>query len=83
MKKRLGKTTLITGGGSGIGKIMTRLMLERKSKVIIWDISQENIDQTIREFRDKGVVYGYQVDVSSVDQVKATAAKVRERGGAS
>ncbi|MFT7545742.1 MAG: all-trans-retinol dehydrogenase (NAD+), partial [Gammaproteobacteria bacterium] len=31
------KIVLITGGASGIGRIMVRLMLERKAKVIIWD----------------------------------------------
>ena len=47
MKKLEGKTVLITGGASGIGKIMVRLMLERKAKVIIWDINQEKINETI------------------------------------
>jgi len=43
MTKLKNKTILITGGASGIGKIMSRLSLERKAKVIIWDINTENI----------------------------------------
>ena len=31
------KTVLITGGASGIGRIMVRIILERKANVIIWD----------------------------------------------
>ena len=41
------KTVLITGGASGIGKIMVRLMLERNAKVIIWDINQSKIDDPL------------------------------------
>jgi len=35
MTKLKNKTILITEGASGIGKIMSRLSLERKAKVII------------------------------------------------
>ena len=41
------KTILITGGASGIGKIMSRLSLERDAKVIIWDINTQNIKNTL------------------------------------
>lgn len=81
MKRLKGKTTLITGGGSGIGKIMSRLMLERKSRVIIWDISQENIDATLEELSPLGEIHVYRLDVSAPDQVKETANKVRQEIG--
>ena len=44
MTKLKNKTILITGGASGIGKIMSRLSLERNAKVIIWDINKTNIE---------------------------------------
>lgn len=75
------KIVLITGGASGIGKIMVRLMLERKAKVIIWDIHQEGIDRTIDEFSGKGKVFGYKVDVSSLEQIQETAKKVKAEIG--
>lgn len=81
MKDLKGKTVLITGGGSGIGKIMTRLMLERKAKVIIWDISQANIDETISGFSNKGDIFGFKVDVSDIDQIKETATRVKQEIG--
>lgn len=77
MSKLKNKTVLITGGGSGIGKIMSRLMLERKAKVIIWDINQTNIDKTLSELSSDDI-YGYQVDVSNIDQIKDTALKVKQ-----
>jgi all-trans-retinol dehydrogenase (NAD+) len=81
MKKLDDKTVLITGGASGIGKIMVRLMLERKAKVIIWDINQESIDRTIAEFSNKGEIFGYSVDVSNLEQIQATAKKVKSEIG--
>ena len=81
MKNLKDKIVLITGGGSGIGKIMTRLMLERGAKVIIWDISQANIDETLSGFSNKGAVFGYKVDVSDIRQIQETAAKVKQEIG--
>lgn len=81
MKKLTGKIILITGAASGIGKIMSRLMLERQAKVIIWDINQAKIEETISEFSNKGDVYGYHVDVSDIQQIKETAKKVKQEIG--
>ena len=50
MKQLKGKIVLVTGGASGIGKIMVRLLLERAAKVIIWDINELKIAETISEF---------------------------------
>lgn len=81
MKDLEAKTVLITGGASGIGKIMVRLLLERKAKVIIWDINQEKIEETIAEFSHKGSVIGFTVDISNRDQIRATAQKVKQEVG--
>lgn len=77
MKQLEGKTALITGGASGIGKIMARLLLERRAKVIIWDINQSNIDKTISELSAKGDVYGFNVDVSDITKIQEAAKKVK------
>jgi len=76
-----GKIALVTGGASGIGKIMVRLLLERKAKVIIWDINQQKIDETIAEFSQKGIIVGFMVDVSDVNQIQETANKVKKEVG--
>ncbi|WP_086478459.1 SDR family oxidoreductase [Arenibacter amylolyticus] len=81
MKKLEGKTVLITGGASGIGKIMVRLMLERNANLIIWDINQEKIDDTQTEFSNIGKVVGYHVDVSNITQIQETAKKVKQEIG--
>jgi len=81
MKNLENKIVLITGGASGIGKIMVRLMLERKAKVIIWDIDQEKIDETISEFSNLGNVTAFNVDVSNIEQIQETAKKVKQEIG--
>ena len=46
---------LITGGASGIGKIMGRIMLEKgAAHLIIWDINPANIETTRKEFEKIG-----------------------------
>ncbi len=66
----------MTGGASGIGRIISRMMLERGAEVVIWDISQENIDQTLSELATKGKISGYRVDVSNYASVESVAKEV-------
>ena len=75
------KIVLITGGASGMGKIMTRLMLERDATVIIWDIDDVKMQETVTEFSSIGSIYGYKVDISEIDQIKNTAEKVQQEIG--
>ena len=81
MKQIKGKTVLITGGASGIGKIMARLFLEQKANVIIWDMNSLKIDETILELESKGTIVGFVVDVSDVHQIQETALKVKQEIG--
>ena len=61
---------LITGGASGIGRIMGRMALEKgASHLIIWDINPISIESTIKELGKIGKVKGYIVDVSDNDNI--------------
>ena len=63
-------SVLITGGASGIGKIMGRMALEKgASRLIIWDINPQNINTTVEELSKIGTVRGYIVDVAKNDVV--------------
>ena len=75
------KTILITGGASGIGKIMSRLSLERDANVIIWDINTQNIENTLKELSDLGNISTYVVDVSNLGQIQETAKKIKYEHG--
>lgn len=61
---------LITGGASGIGKIMGRIALEKgASNLIIWDINPKNMAEATKELHRYGNVRGYIVDVSKNEMV--------------
>jgi short-subunit dehydrogenase len=73
---------LITGGASGIGKIMGRIALEKGAKsLIIWDINQESISTTKSEFATLGNVYTYSVNIADSDAVIATYQRVKDECG--
>ena len=77
------KKVLITGGCSGIGKIMARKSLERgASNLIIWDINEEGLAKTKEEFAKFGKeISTYKVDVSNLDEIKIAAQRVRTEVG--
>lgn len=67
---------LITGGASGIGKIMARICLEKGATVVIWDINQQGLEDVVAEFQNIGTVYGYQLDVSNAEEIEQKATDV-------
>ena len=73
---------LITGGASGIGKIMGRMALEKGAKCfIIWDINLTSIEATRKELSKYGKVKGYVVDVSNNEIVNIAYRKTVEDCG--
>lgn len=76
-----GKTVLITGGCSGIGKIMARRCLEKgAAQVIVWDINEAAIASTVAELSAKGSVKGYKADISDAASVDAACAATKADG---
>ena len=74
-----GANVLITGGASGIGRIMGRMALEKgAARLIIWDINEKNIEIVKKELTYLGKVSGYRVDVSDkaiIEEAYATTVK--------
>ena len=82
MSKFNDKRVLITGGASGIGRLMGAMALDKgASTLVIWDINQQSIDDTIAELTAKGKVVGYRVDVSDEQSVIDAAKAVKEQVG--
>lgn len=77
-----GSNVLITGGGSGIGKIMGRMALEKGADcLIIWDINTANIEAAKSELGKYGKIRGYIVDVSRNELVTEAYNKVAAECG--
>ncbi len=82
MTKIKNSCVLITGGASGIGRIMGRMALERGArKLAIWDIDEEKMASTAAEFAALGSVATYKVDVSDSAAVEAAYARTRSECG--
>ncbi|KAB2822982.1 MAG: SDR family oxidoreductase, partial [Candidatus Dadabacteria bacterium] len=65
MKRLDGKTAIITGGGTGIGKATARLFAEEGANVVITGRTEETLDDAVREISDTGNEIGHEVcDVS-------------------
>jgi NAD(P)-dependent dehydrogenase (short-subunit alcohol dehydrogenase family) len=78
-----GKTALVTGAGSGIGRALARELADAGcSKVVITDIVQERIDEVVAELEGRGVeAAGYLVDHSKREDVEAFAGRFFEKWG--
>ncbi len=82
MTKIKDSCVLITGGASGIGRIMGRMALERGArKLAIWDIDEEKMAAMAAEFGSLGSVATYKVDVSGHKAVEAAYARTRAECG--
>lgn len=76
-------TVLITGGASGIGKLMGELCLKEGAKrLIIWDIDREKTKETDDAFTKMGYeVHSYYVDVRNVDEIVLAANDIKQKWG--
>ena len=68
-----GKTIVVTGGGSGLGKAMTKYFLELGANVAITSRNLEKLENTAKELEAEtgGTCLPLQCDVRHYDQVEA------------
>ena len=72
---------VVTGGASGIGKGIVGALLRHGATVVIADIEQSAIDETVAEMSAHGDVTGIRTDITDEASVKALADAVYERHG--
>ncbi|MAL65941.1 MAG: short-chain dehydrogenase [Acidimicrobiaceae bacterium] len=72
---------VVTGGASGIGKGIVGALMRHGAKVVIADIEQSAIDETVAEMSAHGDVAGLRTDITDEASVKALADAVYERHG--
>ncbi len=78
-----GKNIIVTGGGSGLGKSMTKYFLELGAKVAITSRNLEKLQNTAKELEEEtgGNCLPLQCDVRHYDQVEAMRDAVIEEFG--
>lgn len=83
MKVFDGKTALITGAGSGIGKETAKLLATRGASVIVSDIRADAAEQVVREIIQAGGIARANVaDTSNPDDVRKAVAFAEQEFGA-
>jgi all-trans-retinol dehydrogenase (NAD+) len=81
-KNLAGSVVLVTGGGSGIGRLLSLEFGKRNCKVVIWDINKKGADAVAEEIKAAGgEVHVYKCDLSSREQIYAAAELVKKDVG--
>ncbi|MBT32214.1 MAG: short-chain dehydrogenase [Thalassobius sp.] len=78
-----GKVILVTGGGSGLGKSMSKYFLELGAKVVIASRKMEKLEAAAKELTEVTgeEVLPVQCDVRKYNEVEATLATAKEKFG--
>ncbi|NXB32834.1 RDHE2 dehydrogenase, partial [Eulacestoma nigropectus] len=78
-----GEIVLITGGGSGIGRLLAVKFASLGATLVLWDINQEGLNYTVRLAKENGAgrVHSYICDCSKKQDVYRVADQVKKEVG--
>jgi len=77
-----GQVVLVTGGGSGIGRLMCLRFARLGATVVTWDINKLGNEETVDMIKKEGNrAFSYTVDMSSKEDIYRTAEKTKEDVG--
>jgi NAD(P)-dependent dehydrogenase (short-subunit alcohol dehydrogenase family) len=77
-----GKVAVVTGGASGVGKGLSRALLDNRVKLVIADIEEPVLEAAVAELSGRGEVTGVVTDVSKWESVESLADTVYDTHGA-
>ncbi|GAA0459975.1 glucose 1-dehydrogenase [Alkalibacillus silvisoli] len=78
----MSKVAVITGGGSGLGKVTAKQMAEKGINIVVVDIDQESGQETVELVKQAGVdAFFVKADVSKADEVKNYVDQAVEKYG--
>lgn len=78
-----GAQVLITGGASGIGKLMAQESLHRGARrVILWDLNKDGLDAFVQQMKNEGYdVHGEVIDITKTAEVRRAANGIFQQFG--
>ncbi|CAG5895897.1 unnamed protein product [Menidia menidia] len=85
-KSVAGQVCVITGAGSGLGRLFAKEFARRRAILVLWDINSQSNEETAEMVRQiyhelDTPVYTYVCDVGKRESVYSTAEKVRREVG--
>ncbi|XP_008704931.1 epidermal retinol dehydrogenase 2 [Ursus maritimus] len=82
-KNVAGEIVLITGAGSGLGRLLAVRFARLGSVLVLWDINKEGNEDTCRMAREVGAtrVYAYTCDCSQREDIYRVAEQVKKEVG--
>lgn len=77
-----GQVVLVTGGGSGIGRLLCLKLAKKGARIVTWDVNKAGNEETLTQVTAAGgQCYIYTVDLCDRHAVYAAAAKVKQEVG--
>jgi all-trans-retinol dehydrogenase (NAD+) len=74
-----GKTVLITGAGSGLGRLLSLKFAQERCVMVLWDMNLQGVEETARMCKEKGALaaIAMKVDLSDRNDVRGVAERVK------
>lgn len=76
------KTAVVTGGGSGIGKAIAKVLAEQGATVFILELNAETASQTLHHIQSKGLqAFAFSCNVADQGMVRGIAQQIIQQTG--
>ena len=73
---------VVTGGGSGLGACLVKMLAKRGAKIIILDLRKDRMDESLVELHEQGIdAMAWECDVADREKVKQIFQKIVDRFG--